>query len=159
MTGFVVRHLLCTGLVAVFMALPACEEPNDLGKYCFVGAAADFDAGIWDMPDPWHNPGCLSGLCLKQAGYRCDDGSAMCQEPGSQLKIQPFCTRACETSAGCGGASDNVNDCQAYVCQRSDPFGGPPVPCHCVCLDYIRDGDGVALTQAAFDASDLSCSP
>ncbi len=151
------RHLLCTVVAAVLVTLPACQEPGDLGKYCFVGASTDTDAGIWDM-DTWHNPGCLSELCLKQGGYRCDDGSATCTDPESQVKIQPICTRACQTSSDCEGSADNVNDCQAYVCQRSDPTsGGPPVPCHCVCLDYIRDSDGVTLIPAAFDASDLAC--
>jgi hypothetical protein len=75
------------------------------------------------------------------------------------MKIMPICTRACEASDDCAASSDNVNGCQTFVCQRSEPLYGPPVPCYCVCLVYIRDGNGVSLTQAAFDASDLACAP
>jgi len=156
MSANVSRRLLVGFLATLLVWTPACEAPNDLGQYCFVGAGEDLDAGLLDY-EPWDNPECLTGLCLKQPGYRCEDGSSTCPEPEAQYKIQSFCTRACETSADCKGPSDNVNDCQDFVCQRSDSLYGPPVPCHCVCLDYIRDGDGVALTEAAFDASDLAC--
>lgn len=135
--------------------LAGCEEPNDLGRYCFVGAEGG------DPMDPLNsdpNPECRSGLCLKQGGYRCDEGIDVCAgSPDEQLKINPICTHACERNADCVGASGDVNGCQTYVCRRTAAEEPLPVGCLCVCLDYIRDGDGTALTEVAFDASDLAC--
>ena len=80
---------------------------------------------------------------LKQGGYRCSDGSATCSQPEEMQKIQAICTRSCETSDDCAVSADNVNGCQTFACQRSRPsHGDPPVPCYCVCLDYIRGDEG-----------------
>jgi hypothetical protein len=140
-------------LIALGLAT-ACEEPNDLGKYCFVGAGLD---PLDPVSDPSDNPECRTGLCFKQPGYKCADGSPSCDDPSARQRINPICTRACETRADCRGSSDNVNACQTFVCQKSEVEYGFPVDCHCVCLDYIRDAAGVALTPEAFDASDLAC--
>jgi len=153
------KRLANTGEAFAVLALvamcsvSACVAEDDLGKYCFVGYEIEdslLAGGQWNHAD------CQSGMCFKQPGYRCSDGTEDC-DSFDWMKIWPICTRACATHSDCRASSDNVNGCAAFACQRSDPVAGPPVPCHCVCLDYVRDADGVALSTEAFDASEVSC--
>ena len=125
--------------------LVACEA-NDLGIFC-----------VYEGIDSSSSPDCESGICLKQEGYGCEDGSDSCvEDPDSQTKTSSYCTQRCRQSGDCLGGESDANGCSGYVCQQR-PAVVDDLGCLCVCLDFIRDASGVALTRAAFEASEQAC--
>ena len=155
-----IRHGWAGLAAACVLVGAACVDDNDLGEYCFVGASTcdpmvdpncDF---IIDYPDLMDFPDCRGGVCFKQSGYSCLEGAVDCpSEPTEQVKLQPYCSRACVNSSDCDSDGGGVNGCSAYVCQRQ-PDEWYEGTCLCACLDFIRDASGVPLSHEAFEAGD-----
>lgn len=147
-------------LTLLFSALlvGGCSQ-KDLGRYCFVGVEGGDNSNAGSLQAlNTEAPECGERLCLQQGGYKCSDGSTACSED-KRVKLQPMCTQECGSNADCEKTPDNVNGCSKYVCQRQGDETGFGDHCICVCLDFLRDGNGAPIEEADFNSAQNDYTP